>query len=754
MIPHDLTELDQWVTWRYERDSKSPDKPKKVLKNPRTGYNASSTNPDTWTSYEEARAAAQKRGHAGVGFVFSEHDPFVGIDLDDCVEGEMLASWASEIVRALDSYTEISPSGKGVKIWVRGCLPENVKTPGIELYHRARYFTVTGQLWPGASGGIREANGALTSLYKRLRPEETAPTITVTPPSRNRHALRWADEKVAWAVEELRQAPEGTLHNRRIELGRLLGGVVALGLLTEEDAEQALLQAHPPQSHTGQEIKAIRDGIAYGKDSPLVLPMFPTEQTLIIRDGVARCPSCTTPVLESRYAYPGTDQPGWYCPQCKHPMVWPREAWTKPGKATLALVRAWGGTTLAELQHQEFPPEVWIISDLLPPGACLLAAKPKARKSWLALHAGLCVSTGQPFLGRFPVAQGRVLYLDLEGTQRRIKKRTRAMLGVNLVDWPSNFHIFTEWPQGDDGLRELELWFRDYPDTKLVVTDVMASFRRPMEPKEPYYQYDRETVKPINDLVERHDCANILVHHLNKTKVEDVFESISGSTGLLSVTNTQWVLGRSPEDRSLQIFLMQGRDLEHDEPLALRWDEYAARHALEGKAAEVIVKVEYKAILRVLADDTPRTPKEIADELAGGTTVAAVKQRLRKMLDEALVDKAGYGQYAIVRGSTYSENLTYSGTSTYSTYSSEDKSMQSMQEYVRPNTLDSASERPKEAKNNESMQSMQDLMGMPAAQWQTLQDLYTAGDTDKIQRIAALYCADPAAVLTRLAEEQ
>lgn len=104
----------------------------------------------------------------------------------------------------------------------------------------------------------------------------------------------------------------------------------------------------------------------------------------------------------------------------------------------LELVRDWksDGVTLAQLQHAEFPPEIWIAEGILPAGACLLAAKPKARKSWLALAVGLAVAMGGRVFGKMATAQGRVLYLDLEGTQRRIKKRTRAMLGVQRVDWP------------------------------------------------------------------------------------------------------------------------------------------------------------------------------------------------------------------------------------------------------------------------------------------------------------------------------
>jgi len=334
------------------------------------------------------------------------------------------------------------------------------------------------------------------------------------------------------------------------------------------------------------------------------------------------------------------------------------------------LIRDWkaDGTTAAQLQHTEFPPEIWVVDGILPAGACLLAAKPKKGKSWLALQAAVCVSMGRPFLGRYGVTRGRVLFLDLEGTQRRIKKRLRAMLGVSKVDWPDTFHIFTEWPQGPEGLAQLEAWLIAHPDTRLVVIDVLASFRRTMDMKEPFYQYDRETVKPINDLLEKYDCAGILVHHMNKARVDDVFDSVSGSTGLISVTNTQWAMGQHPEDRQSIIFALQGRDLEgaHTEPLSLRWNDYAHQHEVEGKAAEVTISVERKAVLDVLDDDEARTPKEIAELL--GKPAAAVKKLLAKMIDDGQVDKAGYGQYVLVRG--HSGHPGSSGHSGHSGHSS------------------------------------------------------------------------------------
>jgi hypothetical protein len=325
------------------------------------------------------------------------------------------------------------------------------------------------------------------------------------------------------------------------------------------------------------------------------------------------------------------------------------------------------GVTLAELQHREFPPERWIIENIFPEGACLLAAKYKSKKSWIALALSLAISMGTKALGQLEVSPGRVLYLDLEGKQQRIQKRTRAMLGVRQIAWPENFHIFTKWPQGDEGLAELVHWFQAYPDTALVVIDVLASFRRPMQKHEEVYRYDRDTIDPLNALFEQHHAGGMLVHHFNKGKHDDIMDSITGSTGLPSAVNTMWGLTRDVNNSEITILNMRGRDLENDDPLALRWDSYLNMHVVEGPANEVAISTERRAILKYLEDDEPRTPKEIAGALS--RPVETVKQLLRKLLNDGLIDKPVYGKYARIVKVDHSDHSDHSSNSDHSVHS-------------------------------------------------------------------------------------
>jgi putative DNA primase/helicase len=81
-----------------------------------------------------------------VGFVFSTGDPYTGIDLDNCVdESGDIALWALEVVRYFDSYTELSATGTGLHIILRGDIP-NRRKGDVEVYSSKRFFTVTGHV--------------------------------------------------------------------------------------------------------------------------------------------------------------------------------------------------------------------------------------------------------------------------------------------------------------------------------------------------------------------------------------------------------------------------------------------------------------------------------------------------------------------------------------------------------------------------------------------------------------------------------
>jgi putative DNA primase/helicase len=140
-IPEELRARPQWVVWKAVGD-----RPDKVPYSARTARRASSTDLLTWSTFQEALEAYENGDYAGLGFVFSSADPYTGIDLDDCVDADgEIALWALEIVRYFDSYTELSATGTGLHIIVRGNVP-NRRKGDVEVYSSKRFFAVTGHV--------------------------------------------------------------------------------------------------------------------------------------------------------------------------------------------------------------------------------------------------------------------------------------------------------------------------------------------------------------------------------------------------------------------------------------------------------------------------------------------------------------------------------------------------------------------------------------------------------------------------------
>lgn len=176
LLPADLVELPQWCLWRWERiDGRQTKKPYRP-----DGRAASSTNPSDWALFEEVVEALGGQAHrsgrySGLGFVFVLGGGLVGIDLDDCIDtAGHLKPWAQGICqRFSDTYSEISPSGRGIKIWARGSLPANL--PGVpvgdgsvELYDHSRYFTVTGKRFGQAPLQLADHSDDLKLLHEHL----------------------------------------------------------------------------------------------------------------------------------------------------------------------------------------------------------------------------------------------------------------------------------------------------------------------------------------------------------------------------------------------------------------------------------------------------------------------------------------------------------------------------------------------------------------------------------------------------------
>lgn len=187
VIPAALKQLPQWVCWRYV--DRGPDKkPDKRPVNPHTLRNASVTWPTTWSNFPHTytvylmlRARRAPNGINGIGFVLTPDDPFVGLDLDHCLEDGVVLPWAQAILEQVPSYTEISPSGMGLRILVNAPdFIQNRRRGTLEIYSHARFLTLTGNHLAGTPGEVLAIDAArlatLIPIETYDEPVHRAPT--------------------------------------------------------------------------------------------------------------------------------------------------------------------------------------------------------------------------------------------------------------------------------------------------------------------------------------------------------------------------------------------------------------------------------------------------------------------------------------------------------------------------------------------------------------------------------------------------
>ena len=172
-IPDELKQLNNWCVWKFqERNGKRT----KIPFNAETGEFAKSNDPSTWSSYETAINAENVDG---VGFFFEP--PYLGIDIDDIddalhryFQGDKIDNIVAEFNEAFKSYTEISPSGNGLHIIVKGQIPGSRRRKNnIEMYDSGRFFTMTGKTIGKYKQVTEVSQRVFKTIYDKYFPDNT-----------------------------------------------------------------------------------------------------------------------------------------------------------------------------------------------------------------------------------------------------------------------------------------------------------------------------------------------------------------------------------------------------------------------------------------------------------------------------------------------------------------------------------------------------------------------------------------------------
>ena len=523
--PADLRTRHHWVVWRYGPASNS--KPRKIPYSPRTGSCASSTDPTTWATFEQAiEAYASADYYSGIGYVFSGSDGMAGLDLDDCIrEDGSLAPWAQQIVDQFKTYTEISPSERGVKLFFRGrkpafagCSVKNIDPSGgeLEVYDSGRYFTLTGNRLPATTQELADRQAELDDLCSRYwNPQATpSPAAASQPvPGMQRHSDR---------------------------ASKCLSTMLRMNVNDKGDGSYRLYAvACRCVEHDLSDVEAVQTIRLYAQIQPFPTDWTDAEFLQRVRDAEKKC-------------------------QRGKAMAAQQED-TKP-------VRRGIGELMNDYPQLRTP----VIEGLLREGETMnVIAPPKTGKSWLVTDLALAVASGSPWLGRFRTTQGKVLIIDNElhgeTSANRIPK-VAAARGMDMEDIKPFLDICNLRGHLMD-LITLGSFFRDITpgEYKIIILDAFYRFL-PRDTDE----NDNGSIAQLYNHIDRYakelGCCFVLIHHSSKGNQSGkaISDVGSGAGAQSRATDTHLIL-RAHEQPGAAVLEAAVRSWKPIEPLCLAW---------------------------------------------------------------------------------------------------------------------------------------------------------------------------------------
>ena len=300
-----------------------------------------------------------------------------------------------------------------------------------------------------------------------------------------------------------------------------------------------------------------------------------------------------------------------------------REAGSVPTKPCLSV------TSLNDLYSYSFKSKPPIIENFLYPGVFILAGAPKVGKSFLVNQIAYHVSKGIPLWG-MNVTQGNVLYLALEDDLSRIQKRTSMMFGVegsDKLDFAINAGTIT------DGLEaQLEHYLGGHPDANLIIIDTLQKVRE--NTHEGYsYASDYEVISRLKQFADVNKICILCVHHTRKQKANDIYEMISGTTGILGCADGAMVLTKENRtDRYAELSLV-GRDMPDQKLTLCKNTDTLCWEMTEREVETFETKIdpEVMKIVNLITDDNPEwigSPSDLIEESGAVIPVNMVTKTL------------------------------------------------------------------------------------------------------------------------------
>ncbi|MFC1969077.1 AAA family ATPase [Chloroflexota bacterium] len=580
----ELQQYPQWVLWRREmRDGKQTKIPYRA-----DGKGlASTTDAKTWASYEADIKAYAAGGYDGIGFVFTAKDPFTGIDLDYCRNPQTgeIEAWAKTVIDSINSYTEITPSGAGLHIILKAKLPPGGNRRGdVEMYDKARYFTITGNHIDGTLDTIEARQAELDRLHA-----ETFPKAPPTPArdTHNAAPIALADtDLIGKAMAATNGAAFTALWNGNTEAH---GG--------DDSAADMALCTH----------------LAFwtANDPARIDQLF--RQSRLYREKWERQDyrnrTIAKAIERTRETYNGN---GHYPPLGK----------VKPAKPEQY---DWHDyiVTHDELMKKELEPIEYLIEDMLISyGTGVLAGQKKKGKSFMATQLSQSVATGGPFLGK-AVKQGKVIHFALEDGERRTKNRLKQQQAGNKAPI-AYIYEFPAWntPLGFQQLKGMLLEVKP----ALVMVDTFAKCLNG-KPDQNSAGDMGDFGNRIHDLALQTNTLILFIAHHGKMSSRDPGFDIRGSSAIPSATDVNIGLYRN-DDGTFDL-IGEGRDIEEFD-LRIKFDrELTWCWQYEGEAVDARRADAEGQIHEALHTLGEADVYAIAEET--GTSRANMQQHLKRM---------------------------------------------------------------------------------------------------------------------------
>ena len=183
-----------------------------------------------------------------------------------------------------------------------------------------------------------------------------------------------------------------------------------------------------------------------------------------------------------------------------------------------------------------------LIDGILSDGLAVLAGDSKIGKSWMVLWLCLQLSRGEPVWG-LPVRKTDVIYLALEDSEWRIQQRMQELTDSP----PDNLHFgFSCGKLGAELETQIEGVLSEHPGTGIVFIDTLQMIRDNATVRSNVYAQDYKELSSLKKLADRHGICIFIVHHTRKERDRDnIFNDLTGSTGIMGVADTVMVLRKA-----------------------------------------------------------------------------------------------------------------------------------------------------------------------------------------------------------------